>query len=123
MLSYGRCLDAAHPLIPVIFSVGLDSRLVPGTFVEMFLHTRSSQPSLTVPRESVLEEMGNYFVYVQLTPEYFEKREVTVGKSDGIRTEILSGLSAGERVVAKGAVLVKVMQVAGGLDAESGHQH
>lgn len=123
MLSYGRYVDAGNPLIPVTFSVGRDGRLVPGTFVEMFLRARSNQPSLTVPKESVLEEMGNYFVYVQLTPEYFEKREVTIGKSDGIRTEILSGLSNGERVVAKGAVLVKVMQAAGGLDAESGHQH
>lgn len=123
MLSYGRSVDAGHPLIPVTFSVGRDGRLVPGTFVEMFLRTHSETPVLTVPKESVLEEMGNYFVYVQLTPEYFEKREVTIGKSDGIRTEILSGLSDDERVVAKGAVLVKVMQAAGGLDAESGHQH
>lgn len=123
MISYGRSVDVGHPLIPVTFSVGRDSRLVPGTFVEMFLRTQSDTPVLTVPKEAVLEEMGNHFVYVQLTPEYFEKREVAIGKSDGIRTEILSGLSEGERVVAKGAVLVKVMQSAGGLDAESGHQH
>ncbi len=123
MLSYGHSVDADHPLIPVTFSVNRDGRLVPGTFVEMFLRTHSETPVLTVPKESLLEEMGNYFVYTQLTPEYFEKREVQVGRTDGIRTEIVSGLSEGERVVAKGAVLVKVMQAAGGLDAESGHHH
>ncbi|MBP5218247.1 MAG: efflux RND transporter periplasmic adaptor subunit [Bacteroidales bacterium] len=123
MLSYGHSVDTGHPLIPITFSVNRDGRLVPGTFVEMFLRTRSETPVLTIPKESVLEEMGNYFVYVQLTPEYFEKREVQTGRTDGIRTEILSGLSDGERVVAKGAVLVKVTQAAGGLDAESGHHH
>ena len=67
--------------------------------------------------------MGNYFVFVQLTPEFFEKREVKIGKTDGIRTEILSGIQSGERIVAKGAVLVKLSQATGTLDAHSGHVH
>ena len=67
--------------------------------------------------------MGNYFVYVQLTPEFFEKREVKIGQTDGQRTEILSGLNGKERVVAKGAVLVKLTQATGTLDAHSGHVH
>ena len=51
------------------------------------------------------------------------KREVKIGQTDGVRTEILSGLNGQERVVAKGAVLVKLAQATGSLDAESGHAH
>ena len=78
---------------------------------------------MTVPNSSLVEEMGNYFVFVQLTPEFFEKREVKTGKSNGLRTEILSGLKENERIVGKGAVLVKLAQASGKLDAHAGHVH
>ena len=70
-----------------------------------------------------MEEMGNYFVYVQQTPELFEKRLVVKGATDGRRTEIKDGLSPGERVVGKGAVLLKLSQSAGSVDVHSGHVH
>ena len=62
-------------------------------------------------------------MYVQLTPEYFEKRLVKTGVSDGKRIEILEGLSGNERVVSTGAILVKLAQASGALDAHSGHVH
>jgi cobalt-zinc-cadmium efflux system membrane fusion protein len=67
--------------------------------------------------------MGNYFVFVQQTPELFEKRPVLIGVNDGRRTEIKEGVLAGERVIAKGAVLVKLSQSAGAIDVHSGHVH
>jgi len=53
----------------------------------------------------------------------FEKREVQIGASDGIDVEIVNGINSNERVVTKGAVLVKLAQSAGTLDAHSGHIH
>lgn len=106
-----------------MFQVDNTAEMLPGSFVEMYIRTRGEQSVITVPNVSLVEEMGNYFVYVQLTPEYFEKREVKIGQTDGVRTEILSGLNGQERVVAKGAVLVKLAQATGSLDAESGHAH
>ncbi len=47
---------------------------------------------------------------VQLTPEMFQKREIVTGPGDGLRTEVVSGLSEGERVIAEGAILVKLSQ-------------
>ena len=67
--------------------------------------------------------MGSYFVYRPINPEYFEKVQVRAGASDGRRTEILAGLEEGQRVVSRGAVIVKLAQAAGGLDAHSGHAH
>ncbi len=123
LVSYGKAVNTDSPLIPVTFEIQNKGDFLPGSFVEMFIHMKEGKPAITVPSISLIEEMGNYFVYVQLTPEYFEKREVTIGQTDGIRTEILSGLNGTERVVARGATLVKITQSSGGLDAESGHQH
>lgn len=123
LISYGKVVDTQSPLLPVTFEIQNKGDFLPGSFVEMFIRTKEGKPAVTVPSISLIEEMGNYFVHVQLTPEYFEKREVTIGQTDGQRTEILSGLNGTERVVARGATLVKITQSSGGLDAESGHQH
>lgn len=123
MVSYGKSLGSDSPLLPVTFRLDNSIGLLPGTFVELFIRTRGTGDVLTVPSEAIVEEMGNHFVYVQLTPEFFEKTEVRTGMTDGVRTEILSGLDGSERVVAKGAVLVKLAHSAGTLDAHSGHVH
>jgi hypothetical protein len=60
---------------------------------------------------------------VQTNPELFEKREVKIGSTDGLRTEIKKGISIADRIVTKGAVLVKLAQASGALDAHSGHNH
>ncbi len=123
LVSYGKSLETDSPLLPVVFQVNNTVDLLPGAFVEIYIKTQGHQPVISVPNVSLVEEMGNYFVYVQLTPEYFEKREVKIGQTDGVYTEIFSGLDKSERVVAKGAVLVKLTQATGTLDAHSGHVH
>lgn len=123
LLSYGRQISVQEPHIPVLFQVRYNTHMLPGSWVEMFVQTETGREVLTVPVESLIEEMGLHFVYVQLTPELFEKREVTIGGTDGKRTEIQSGLKAGDRVVAKGAVLVKLTQASGGVDPHAGHSH
>lgn len=123
MVSYGKSTDISNPLIPVVFQVNNKAGLLSGSFVEMFIKTQTNAQALTVPNESVVEEMGNYFVYVQLTPEYFEKRAIKTGVTDGIRTEITDGITLGDRVVSTGAILVKLAQAAGAVDAHSGHVH
>lgn len=124
VVSYGKAVDTDHPLIPVVFRVNQVADMLPGSFVEMFITTAAdAAPVATVPVEALIEEMGSYFVYVQLTPEYFEKREVKIGCTDGRATEILSGVKPGERVVSRGAVMVKLAHASGTLDAHSGHVH
>ena len=123
VISYGKSTDVANPLIPVIFQVNNKAGMLSGSFVELYIKTQTNTQAITVPNESIIEEMGNYFVYVQLTPEFFEKRVIKKGITDGIRTEIVDGIVDGERVVSKGAMLVKLSQASGALDAHSGHAH
>lgn len=121
--SYGKSAGLNNPLIPVIFQIKNKADFLPGSFLEVYIKTQDCQQAVTVPNTSIVEEMGNYFVYVQLTPELFEKREVKKGVTDGYRTQITEGLSGTERVVSKGAVWIKLAQSSGALDVHSGHVH
>ena len=78
---------------------------------------------LAIPTEAVMEDMGHYFVFVQITPEMFERRQVVIGCTDGQDTEITEGLLGNERIVNRGAILVKLQQSSGTIDAHAGHNH
>ncbi|MDR3338671.1 MAG: efflux RND transporter periplasmic adaptor subunit [Candidatus Symbiothrix sp.] len=123
ILSFGKSINTNNYMIPVSIRIDNKAGFIPGGFVEIYLKTRSEKPVTTVPVSALTEEQGVYFVYVQLSPETFEKREVTVGLNDGIRTEILSGLDKDERIVSRGAVSVKLSQATGALDPHAGHIH
>ncbi len=123
VLSYGKATGETNALVPVLFQLDNPQEFIPGTFVETYIKTRSAGTAVTVPNTALTEEMGNCFVYVQLTPECFEKRAVSTGATDGLRTAITSGLEGSERIVAKGAIFVKLAQASGKLDAHSGHHH
>jgi RND family efflux transporter MFP subunit len=123
VLSFGKATNSDNFLIPVALQIDNTGSFTAGGFVEVYLKTVTNTLALTVPTTSLLEDQGTFFVYVQVTPEFFEKREVKIGATDGIRTEIGSGLKSGERVVTLGAILIKLAQATGTLDAHSGHVH
>lgn len=123
LVSFGKSASSDDPLIPVTFRFRNSVNLLPGSFVTLYIRTASEEEVITLPNTGLVEEMGTHFVFVQITPEQFEKRPVTLGATDGFRTVIASGLKAGERVVSKGAVMVKLAQGAGALDPHAGHMH
>jgi len=64
--------------------------------------------ALTVPDAAVLRTSENQpFVYVSTGPNQFAQRLVTAGESQDGKTEIASGLRAGERVVADGSLFLQ----------------
>jgi RND family efflux transporter MFP subunit len=123
VLSYGKAANSDNYMIPVTLQIENNGSFVGGTFVEVYLKTFSDKSALVVPKTALLEEQGNFFVWVQIHPELFEKREVFVGGTDGIHTEILKGITSNERIVTRGTMLIKLAQAAGALDAHSGHVH
>lgn len=122
-VSSGRAVDARNPLIPVTFRIRNTGAYLPGAFLKMRIIAGPEESVLTVPSSSLIEEMGNYFVYIQLHPELYEKRQVSIGRSDGLSTQITSGLSQGDTIVSRGATLVKLIQTSGSVDPHSGHAH
>lgn len=123
ILSYGRNVNADSYLLPINLQVDNKGSLVPGRFVEVYLKSISNEQSLTVPNGALIEEQGIYYIFVQIHPELFEKREVKTGATDGQKTEIIAGIAATDRIVIKGAMMIKLAQSTGTLDAHSGHVH
>lgn len=123
ILSYGRATNSDNFLIPVHLMIENDGSFVPGCFAEVYLKLLSNHAALTVPNGALLEAQGVFFVWVQVHPELFEKREVTVGATDGTTTEIKKGISFTDRIVTRGAILIKLAEATSGLDPHAGHVH
>ncbi len=124
LLSYGKHIDGDEGfLIPVNFQIDDNENFLAGSFVEIFIKTNSKEKALLVPNSALVEEQANYFVFVQITPEMFEKREVKIGLSDGIKTQIITGIKETDRIVTKGAIIVKLAAVSNSLDPHAGHVH
>lgn len=121
LLSVGRIADSGSTLIPVTFEFDNRNDLPQGAIVEAYLVGAPIAEALVVPVTAVTEAQGMYYVYVQLDAECYERREVKLGASDGERVQLLTGIEAGERVVTRGAVNVKMAAASGAIPHS--HQH
>ncbi len=121
LISFGKSADASTPFVPITFEIDNLGEFIPGSVVEVFLQSGSSD-ALVIPYSSLIEEQGIFYVYVQTEGESFQKREVKIGATDGLHVQIISGVVAGERVVSKGAYQIKLSTASGTLPAH-GHEH
>ncbi|MFO7575544.1 MAG: efflux RND transporter periplasmic adaptor subunit [Bacteroidales bacterium] len=123
VISTARSVSEGSHLLPVHLQISGNPDIIPGTLLDVFFRTRTGNHEVVVPSTSLIEEQGNYFVYVQIHPESFQKRQVFTGEHDGFNTSITSGLNEGERIVTRGAVMLKAATAAGAIDPHSGHVH
>lgn len=66
------------------------------------------QNAIAVPDASVLRDDQNQpFVYVATASNQFGRRQVEIGQSQGGQTQVLKGLSPGERVVGDGSLFLQ----------------
>ncbi|MGC2333848.1 MAG: efflux RND transporter periplasmic adaptor subunit [Candidatus Acidiferrales bacterium] len=66
------------------------------------------QNAIAVPDASVLRDDENQpFVYVESSANQFGRRTVEIGESQNGQTQILTGLSAGEKVVGDGSLFLQ----------------
>ena len=88
-----------------------DHRLKPEMFARLHIQVGESALLLTIPREAVLDEDGKQFVYVVEGIDQYVKREVKVSTISPDQVRVLEGLASGQRIVTKGAVLIKGQEV------------
>jgi cobalt-zinc-cadmium efflux system membrane fusion protein len=67
--------------------------------------------ALLIPKEAVLENEGKKIVYVLLSGEEFQRREIQVGDEYGEKVAVLSGIEPGQRVVTQGAYQLKLQEL------------
>jgi membrane fusion protein, copper/silver efflux system len=85
-------------------------RLRPGMFATARARVTVAREAVTVPRDAVMHTGERALVFVFHGDGRYESRPVDLGAEAGDRIQILSGLEAGERVVARAGFI---------LDAES----
>ena len=90
----------------------------PGSYVTIEIDTDKLPAPLVINKEAIQNIEGSSCVFVE-AENGFEIRPVETGRCDGKRTEILSGVSKGEKVATTNTFLLK----ADHLKNEAEHEH
>jgi cobalt-zinc-cadmium efflux system membrane fusion protein len=100
-------LDKETRTARVVASVdNIDRRWRPGLFVTAEIPVGQERVPVVVPQTALQPIKGESAVFVRTT-DGFEVRKVTIGRQDRQSVEILTGLSAGERIAAANTFVLK----------------
>ncbi len=112
VLDIGVVVDEQTRASKVIFQLPNGGRALRlGMQANVRLDAGEQVTAMLIPKEAVLEHEGKKIVYVLLSGEEFERREVVVGDEMGNKVAVLSGLNKGERVVTQGALQLKLQEL------------
>ncbi len=102
------------------------AKLLPGMRAQLSFVIEESETAVVVPREAVLGENGDFFVFRQImtAPFAYERTPVELGLRDDRFIEIVEGVLPGDRVVTRGNYQLQF--VGGGaaqIEDDHGHAH
>ncbi len=121
LVGIGSMIDPKSRSLPVIFALSEpDLRIAINQSVQARVFTGRIRPALKVPAAAVIDDGGQRVVYVMRGGESFSRVPVRLGLRDGDRFEVLEGLKAGDRVVSRGAMQVRL---AAATPEAMGHGH
>jgi RND family efflux transporter MFP subunit len=121
LVAVGGVVDATTRTVPVVFEFTPGDLALPiGMAVQAQVFAGGAREAVAIPASSVLDEGGLSVVFVMTGGESFERRQVRLGARDGDWVEVLDGLTPGQRVVSRGAYLVKLASTG---TAQIGHGH
>lgn len=123
LVATGGVVDAVTRTVPVLFEFSPpDERLRIGAAAKAQVFAGPAREVVAVPAGAVIDESGMATVFVMINGESFERRAVRTGARDGDWVEVVEGLEPGQRVVSRGAWLVKLAASRTG-DIGHGHAH
>ena len=118
VLNFGHEVESQSGMIPLYLSLD-KTEIIAGTFVELWLSAKMTENQIVIPSSSLLEEYGQYYVYVQDEGEAYIKRLVKIAESDGKNYRVTSGLEPGEVIISRGGMSVKIANAMGALPVHS----
>jgi len=119
----GRVLDPETRTLPIVFAFDNRTLRLPlGQSVFLRLLMENTAAHVVVPVAAVVDDAGRPIVFVQTGGESFERRPVTLGVREAAVVQVLGGLKPGERIVSKGAHLVRLASLSTQVPAH-GHVH
>ena len=123
IVGVGKVLDPESRTLPITFAFDNRSHGLPvgqAVFLHLLMDTTPPQP--TVPAAAIVDDAGRPIVFVQVEGETFERRAVTLGPRSGDLVQITDGVKPGDRVVTRGAYLVRLASLSTSVPAH-GHVH
>jgi membrane fusion protein, heavy metal efflux system len=81
--------------------------LRPEMYATIEIRGGATASTLVIPREAIQDINGEKVAFVPLENNSFEKKVVELGREQGDKIEITSGLQSGQRVVTKGGFFIK----------------
>ena len=93
----------------VLFDLTDDKLLLkPGMFAEVGLGT-DARETILIPATALLHIGRKDYVLVAAGADQWRVTEVTVGEVQSGRCEVLEGLKSGDRIISRGAILLKTV--------------
>jgi len=83
-----------------------DLLLKPDMFANVVIHTKQQADAITIPSEAIVRSGERDQVFVVREQGKFEPREVQIGLSSNGLTQIVNGISAGDKVVTSSQFLI-----------------
>ena len=83
-----------------------NSEIIPGSLLEIEIFYNEKE-ALAIPDTSVMYEGSKKFVYKVIENNIIKKSEVETGVRNKGNLEVLSGLNAGDRIIAEGLTKVR----------------
>lgn len=109
VVSAGEVFDRKSRTIPMIFEIeNPGGRLKIGQVVQTRILTGHAGEYLAVPASAVIDEDYTKYVFVQTGGESFVRREIETGPESAGLVSVTSGLRPGERVVTRGAYMLRL---------------
>jgi RND family efflux transporter MFP subunit len=123
LVSVGRIVDERSRTVDIIYSLKQpDARLRVGGLLRLSLPAGDAFHGVVIPKSAVVSDEGRSVVYVQIDGEHFRERTVRLGAAAAGVVAVEQGLSAGERIVTRGASLVR-FAARKGTQQPHGHIH
>ena len=123
LVAVGRMVDSATRTVPVTYEVdNRDHRLAVNQTVFLRLLLTPVARTAVVPEAAIIDDAGRPVVFVQKGGETFVRRPVKLGVRNGGMVQVLEGVNAGDRVVTKGAYLIRLSTMSSAVPAH-GHVH
>jgi RND family efflux transporter MFP subunit len=122
-LAIGRVVEPASRTFDIRFSYDNRSgnlRVGQSVVLRLFIGEEQSWPA--VPESAIVDDDGTLVVFVQAGGETFDRRPVTLGSREGGYVHVHEGVGPGERVVHKGAYLIRLAAMSTAVPAH-GHVH
>jgi RND family efflux transporter MFP subunit len=112
IVDVGAVINEQSRAATVVFEVpNRDRTLRIGMQANVRLDAGEGVDALIIPKEAVLDNEGQKIVYVLISGEEFQRRQVTIHDEYGDKVAVLFGLEQGERVVTQGALQLKLQEL------------